>query len=118
MNSARLLAGLVATAAFGALLTGPSYAAATPVQAAAWECGQVPTDAIGDQRDEVKGSSAPARIGYYEKCDPISRVSGGVMLACFVENDYGNTWSYAPGYGWIYDKNLKYNGATTTCSFL
>ncbi|MFE2186767.1 hypothetical protein [Streptomyces sp. NPDC059455] len=36
MNSARLLAGLVATAAFGALLTGPSYAAA-PVQAAAWE---------------------------------------------------------------------------------
>lgn len=47
MRSLRLLAGLAATAAFGALLTGPSYGAANSSQspataAASWSCVSVP----------------------------------------------------------------------------
>ncbi|UYQ66138.1 hypothetical protein [Streptomyces peucetius] len=64
-------------------------------------------------------SDAPLRKGPYRECDWLQTypAQSTVEVRCFIVNDYGNTWSYVPGAGWVWDSHLSSNGSPHRCLF-
>ncbi|GGU11306.1 hypothetical protein GCM10010272_65570 [Streptomyces lateritius] len=71
-----------------------------------------------------QGQYSYIRTGPYGQCDVVARLGPGsfVDVACYVTNDYGNTWSYAHindgtrrYWGYIYDASLEGGGAGARC---
>ncbi|MFI2367675.1 hypothetical protein [Streptomyces sp. NPDC018833] len=62
---------------------------------------------------------APLRTGPYGECYRLEtyRQSATVEVRCFIVNEYGNTWSYVPGAGWVWDEHLSGNGSPHRCIF-
>ncbi|MEV5177823.1 hypothetical protein AB0L10_44045 [Streptomyces flaveolus] len=117
------LAVAVVTAALATL--APTSAAASSQGSTAVTCTGWPTGGFSDEYDyTVEGQYSYLRKGPYGACDVVLRLGPGWSLdvACYVTNDYGNTWSYAHFnngstryWGYIYDANLQGNGSSKRC---
>lgn len=115
----RPLRAFVGTLAAAALTVG---LAAMPAQAApAVDCN-LGTPLNNDLNTiDYTIDSSPGRTGPYEACSRVATIPADTPLyvSCYVENSYGNTWSYIGLRGfWIYDAHFLDGGAGKPCVFL
>jgi hypothetical protein len=108
--------------AASAVVAGMAFAAGTPsasANAAAVKCTGWAHSAKDGRTGAVRSGSAPAAVhdGPYGKCDPIGSIGDGVPINydCYVTNDYGHTWTWVRGHGWVFDDYLVGNGANEPC---
>lgn len=112
----RTTATVMATAA---ALTATVSATTTATAAPADRCSQAaPTRADNPYTTtHTAVDAAPLRMGPYGECYRLKTYAAGtrIEVRCFVVNEYGNTWSYVPGAGWIWDAHLSGNGSPHRC---
>ncbi|MFP1624292.1 hypothetical protein ACLB9X_03540 [Streptomyces sp. 5K101] len=118
---ARLRTTAAAMAMAAAAVTLNSTAATTATAAAADRCSQAaPTSADNPYTTTHTAlRDAPLRMGPYGECYRLKTYPQGatVEVRCFIVNQYGNTWSYVPGSGWVWDEHLSGNGSPHRCIF-
>ncbi|KUN86741.1 hypothetical protein [Streptomyces griseoruber] len=94
-------------------------ASATGAGAAAVTCSGWSHSVEDGRTGAVRASAAPAAVhtGPYGACTTVGTISDGVPIQydCYVVNDYGNTWTWVHGFGWVFDDYLVGNGAYTHC---
>ncbi|NYI03761.1 hypothetical protein [Allostreptomyces psammosilenae] len=116
-----------ATTTAAALLLAAASGIAVPTTATAansaadcpWTQG-APTRAQNPyEQTDYTIDETPLRVGPYGACDQIYTYAPGepVTVRCYVTNSYGNTWSYIPGSGWVWDEHLENYGSPHRCVF-
>ncbi|MBT2365896.1 hypothetical protein J7E88_11410 [Streptomyces sp. ISL-10] len=113
--TARFRITAAALAMSAAAVTLNAAAVTTAAAATAGRCSQAaPTRADNPYTTTHTAlRDASPRMGPYGECYRLKTYAQGatVEVRCFIVNEYGNTWSYVPGAGWVWDEHLSGNGS-------
>ncbi|MFG2292080.1 hypothetical protein [Streptomyces sp. NPDC048603] len=114
---AAVAATVLAAAAAGTFATATAQAATAPLD----DCSQA-APARQDNpytTTHTAVNAAPLRMGPYGTCHKLQTYAQGssITVRCYITNSYGNTWSYEPGAGWIWDGHLSGGGSPYPCVF-
>lgn len=100
-------------------INASAVTAATALPAAT--CSQAAPTAAENPYSTVHTAldAAPLRVAPYEKCTRLQTYAAGssIRVSCYIVNDYGNTWSYVRGAGWVWDNHLSGGGSPHPCVF-
>ncbi|MFD5897123.1 MULTISPECIES: hypothetical protein [unclassified Streptomyces] len=114
----RIRRALAVAGVTAALSTGLAATPATAADAAAVTCSWPKPTNTGYTYHEVN-DEGPIRKGPYGVCDPVGTgwQGGALQLVCYAANDYGNTWSYVRGIGWMFDDYFDDGGSQERCTY-
>ncbi|MEU3654389.1 hypothetical protein AB0E67_16455 [Streptomyces sp. NPDC032161] len=115
----RRAAVITAVAAAALAISAPGATATATLPAASCSQAAPPSNHNPYSTTHTVLDPAPLRTAPYEKCTLLKTYAAGGSLTvnCYIVNDYGNTWSYVRGAGWVWDKHLSAGGSPHACVF-